>query len=121
MLYIPRTKSNDYFQLVKAKFEEIDEDVLKSLPDESINRYNSVMEADNLAEFELKNEIKNLQSKNKGLNKKVNNLKKDNKKLNAQVKKLKKENKHLKNFKKSMINSKSWKLTKPLRSLKNKL
>ena len=121
MLYIPRTKSNDYFQLVKAKFEEIDEDVLKSLPDESINRYNSVMEADNLAEFELKNEIKNLQSKNKGLNKKVNNLKKDNKKLNAQVKKLKKENKHLKNFKKSVINSKSWKLTKPLRSLKNKL
>ena len=41
----------------------------------------------------------------------LNKLKKDNKKLNNQKKKLQRQNKEL-------FNSKSWKITKPLRKLK---
>ena len=55
------------------------------------------------------------------LNKKNSKLKKKNKELKKKNKELKEENKKLKNYKKqfnSLLNSTSWKLTKPLRGFK---
>ena len=45
-------------------------------------------------------------------------VKKENKKLKKENKKLKKENKKLKKKQKEILNSKSWKITKPLRTMK---
>ena len=113
MLYIPRTKSDDYFQLVKHKFEKIDKDLVKSMPNDLVKNYTMVMESENLEIFELKKKINNAEIRNKRLNN-------ENKKLRTEIKKLDNENKKLKKFKKNVINSKSWKITKPLRGLKKR-
>lgn len=54
------------------------------------------------------------------LRKEVKKLKKENKKLKEDKTKLNKENKKLSKKNKEILSSKSWKLTKPLRSLKSK-
>lgn len=113
MLYIPRTNSDDYFQLVKHKFEKIDKDLVKSMPNDLVKNYTMVMESENLEIFELKKKINNAEIRNKRLNN-------ENKKLRTEIKKLDNENKKLKKFKKNLINSKSWKITKPLRGLKKR-
>jgi len=51
----------------------------------------------------------------------INKLKKENKKLKKENKKLNKKLKKVKQLNKSLINSNSWKITKPIRSIKNKL
>ena len=49
-----------------------------------------------------------------------NRLEKRNSKLMQDIKKLKGENKRLKEKNKEILSSKSWKITKPLRDLRNK-
>lgn len=58
--------------------------------------------------------IQNLKKENKRLIQDNNRLSKENKKINSNLKKVKKLNKQL-------INSNSWKITKPIRSVKNKI
>ena len=52
------------------------------------------------------------------LRKKNKKLRKENKKIKRENKKLRKENKKIKKLNKSLLNSSSWKITKPLRWLK---
>lgn len=61
--------------------------------------------------FKLNNENSNLRNNN-------SKLKKDNKKLKAKNKKLKKEIKKTKKLNEEILNSSSWKVTKPLRKLR---
>ena len=61
---------------------------------------------------ESNDKIKKLKNKNKKLNNK-------NKKLNNKNKKLDSESKYYKNLTDEILNSNSWKITKPLRKIKN--
>ena len=61
--------------------------------------------------IEYKDEIDYLNSEITSLNKDVKTLKKKNKNLNSNYKKVNKQNKQL-------LNSSSWKITKPLRLIK---
>ena len=72
-----------------------------------------------LLEIEHKRKNSNRQEVLK-LRKEVKKLKKENKKLKEDKTKLNKENKKLSKKNKEILSSKSWKLTKPLRSLKSK-
>ena len=68
-----------------------------------------------------KERIDKLRIKNKDIKAKNKELKAENKKLKKKNKQLKEKNKKLKKYKKqynSLINSASWKLTKPLRGIK---
>lgn len=60
----------------------------------------------------LKDKNRNLKDRNKGLKEKYEKIKDDKKAL-------KKENNELKSFKKDVLESQSWKITKPLRYVKN--
>jgi septal ring factor EnvC (AmiA/AmiB activator) len=57
----------------------------------------------------------------KKLEKELNKTKKELNKTKKEFNKAKKENKNLKNIKREMQNSKSWKITRPLRKLMNML
>ena len=68
------------------------------------DRFTSVIKADNFEEFELL--LLNVDLRN------------ENRKLKVKNRKLKKDVKKAKKLNKSIINSNSWKLIKPLRALK---
>ena len=65
------------------------------------------------------NDLDKKSNKIEKLNSKNDKLKSKNKKLKSKNKKLKSKNEKLKEMNNSIINSKSWKLTKPLRKLSN--
>ena len=65
-------------------------------------------------EYDLREELSNLNSEYNDLKMEVNSLKKKNKKLDEKVMDLNK-------FNKSLLSSESWKFTKPFRSFKNYL
>ena len=100
----------DFFYKIKENFKLIEDD------EKLLNRYMdmlwfknkhlliNVLKSDNLKEFDLSMDLFELNKKNKS-------LKKDKKRLKKKIKKLEKENN-------AMKNSKSWKITKPLRMTK---
>ena len=74
--------------------------------------FNNVIESETHVEYDLREELSNLNSEYNDLKMEVNSLKKKNKKLDEKVMDLNK-------FNKSLLSSKSWKFTKPFRSFKN--
>ena len=102
--YITISKSETYFNIAKKEIENlneyIDENNLKRILEKSYKEYNLILNSNSFKEYDYKLHI--------------NKLKKENKKLNKKLKKVKQLNK-------SLINSNSWKITKPIRSIKNKL
>ena len=102
---------------VKAKEELVDVEPFDRTFVDGINydKYLLFKSTDSLIEFSNAyyiKEINRLDYKVKSLNNEKNRLNKESKKLNANIKDLKKE-------KQSLLNSKSFKITKPLRSLAN--
>ena len=109
LIYIISTDSEDYFQMAKERFKEVDSSFLGN--GLRRKRYDLVLECESFEEFKPKHEILMLESKLNSLEKKQLKLKKENKKLKKENKALKKENEEL-------LNSNSWKLTSPLRKLR---
>ena len=109
--YITISKSETYFNIAKKEIENlneyIDENNLKRILEKSYKEYNLILNSNSFKEYDYKLHINKLKKENK-------KLKKENKKLNKKLKKVKQLNK-------SLINSNSWKITKPIRSIKNKL
>lgn len=114
LFYIISTNSEEYYRIAKEKFENIKDEYAPPFP-----KYNLVMETDDYEEFRLKWFELEFKQKEDSLLKQINSLKNKNNKLSAQNKKLKKENNDLKKLNNELLNSTSWKITKPLRSIKN--
>lgn len=72
---------------------------------------NSILSSDSIEEYELKVEIYNYENKINKLNKKIDGLVTENKKLKKDLDKSKKKNNDI-------LNSLSWRITKPIRSFK---
>ena len=90
------------------------------------NIFDNVIESENHREYDLRKEIfylkddnRKLGKKVKSLNGKVKSLKDNNRKLKKEIKSLNKKINNLNKFNKSILSSKSWKLTKPFRAFVN--
>lgn len=139
LFYIISTNSVEYFNMAKEKFKEVDSSFFEDKHNLK-RRYDLVLECDDFESFKpkyeallLERELKDLKEKqvnldsiNKELqdvqlllNNEIKSLKKDQLNLKRNNKKLKKEVKQLRKEKKELSNSKSWKITKPLRKLRN--
>lgn len=124
LLYIISTDSNEYYSIARERFSKIDHNYIESK--NSLKKFKLVMEIEDYYEFKLKyqellftiekNEI--IKQFNKLKNKNYN-LIKENNKLIKENKKLKNDYEKIRKFNESLLDSSSWKLTKPLRKLKN--
>ena len=178
------TESEEYFQLAKDEFSNMNVSNNSKIPDYYLKRFNLVLKSNSLIEyitghyeislfnlnsvisdlknnisksntdisnlknnisnlnddisnlnddiFNLNDDISNLQSEKDFLNEQCNVFKEEldclskrnvqlinkNEKLTSSNKKIKKDLKEVKKLNKSILNSNSWKLTKPLRTLK---
>lgn len=111
LIYIISTGSEEYFKMTKDEFSRINGDYLGK--NTFIRRrFELVLESETLEEFKPKYEILLLDNEVKKYEKKIKKLQKDNSKLKKENKKLKKENNDI-------LNSRSWKITKPLRKIRN--
>ena len=99
-LYIINTNSEEYFRLTKEKFLQIDGAYVEEFPKRVKNYYYDVMASEKLADYILLNKERKISS------------------LKRKISKLEKENRKLKKANNELVNSKSWKITKPIRSLK---
>ena len=114
--YIIFSNSEEFFKLAKEELNKTflnKEIIINSI---SIQKHKLIIESESLKEFnekyQLQNEINKLKNDNKELNEK-------NKKLNEKNKKLNEKNKKLKRKQDEILNSNSWKITKPLRKIRN--
>ena len=107
-----------YFQTIKKEYTLIKEYLIENnLNFSNLSKYsqklcNEVLDSDSFAEFELRKKVESLELKNKKLRNKNRKLRDENKKIKAL-------NKELKDTNNELINSNSWKLTAPLRRVKN--
>ena len=125
---------------VKIFDHEKYEDFYSNLYPENKNTFKNVVNSNSRTEFDLRNEIlqlknengkisreknnlkkeiTNLKAKNKSLKKKYNSLKKKNKSLKKKYNSLKQKDKELNKLNESLLSSKSWKITQPLRTFMN--
>ena len=128
--------SNYRYKLIKEEFkgfffDEMRKDFVKIIGHEKYDEFYSslysgnmvlfdnVIQSNNHVEYDLRNEISSLKSNNKKLKKEIKSLKKDKNSLKKKNKKLNEKIDDLNKFNKSLLNSKSWKLTKPFRKLMN--
>lgn len=114
--YMLTTDSEEYFQMAKKEFSKLHLGHKNLIHNQLREKYDWVLESESLEEYknkEYQSSIKKLKAENKKLTKKNNDLKKQNKKLKKEKVKVKKLNK-------SIVSSKSWKLTKPLRKFANR-
>lgn len=113
LIYIISTYSEEYFRIAQEKFKEIESNYL----DEGTflrHRYDLVLECDTFEEFKPKYEAIFLENEVKKYEKMVRRLENENNQLKDEVKSLKKE-------KKDILNSKSWKMTSPIRKMKRNI
>ena len=99
----------DYTKIIG--YEKYDE-FYTSLNPKNKYLFDNTISSNSHVEFDLKNEISALEINNRKLTNENNNLIKE-------ANTLKKQNKRLSILNKKLLSSKSWKLTKPLRKIKN--
>ena len=120
LLYIVSTDSVDYYETVRRRFKRIDEDCfsghkyLKSY-------FDLVLEYDDYYEFKPRYEKLLLENKLKRYENRIIKLKKRNDELKKKNSQLKKENNELKKANDKLTQSRSWRLTNPLREIRNKV
>ena len=99
----------EYFELAKERLIGID--LSNDLLSKNVRfKAKTILNSDSLDEYEFKMEINSLEKKLKSLSKKNKALTEENNKLKKELNKAKKKNKEI-------LNSKSWKITEPLRKL----
>ena len=109
--------TDEYLGLAKNELDSIDlenNDLIKGV---YLYRAESVLNSHSPKEYHSKQEIYQLDKKIKKLNKKNKKLKEENKELKSENKKLKKKTEKISVKNKEILNSNSWKITKPLRKL----
>ncbi len=89
---------SEEFKNIKNKIQNLNINSTEFIPSKILSKYNAVLKSETLEEYKLNNYITEIKKKNE---------------------KLKKENKKLKKKQEEILNSKSWKITKPLRKIKN--
>lgn len=104
-MYMISSHNEDYFQLAKKNLLEFKHDDIKHLPSYHLEKYYLIINSNSYEEYEIRDEIHEMNVKKRKLDKK-------NKAMRKKINKLDKKNKEI-------LGSKSWKLTKPLRSIKN--
>ena len=111
LIYIISTGSEEYFKIARERFSKIDP---KFIEDKKIlsQRFDLVLKHEDYEEFKREYEIFML-------NYEITRLQNKSKKLKAHNAKLKKENNRLKKENEKILSSKSWKITKPLRKIRN--
>ena len=130
------SQSEEYFKQVKDMFSKMDMSIVEVMPYPIMKNHNWVMYSNNLhdyilkdqiddnstetfMEFHLKSKIYALENKIKKLESKNKKLVNEKNKLNKDIKSLKDKNKKIEKLNKEILSSKSWKITKPMRKLKN--
>lgn len=109
--YLISTGSEEYFQLAKSKFSDIDLDDNNILLKTTLSRYNLVLKSNSLKEY-----IDNEHSlKIEELSNNVKSFKRKNDKLTKENKKLEKELEKSKKMYDSIASSRSWKITERFR------
>lgn len=110
LLYIISTGSVEYYKMARERFETIDRRYIenKYLRD----RFEMVLEYEDYEEFRVEYEKYMLNHEIKKLERKCNRLKTQNKKLRKENKRLERENEEI-------LSSRSWKITEPLRKIRN--
>ena len=104
-----RDRPVEYFELAKERLIGID--LSNDLLSKNVRfKAETILNSDSLDEYEFKMEINSLEKKLKSLSKKNKALTEENNKLKKELDKAKKKNKEI-------LNSKSWKITEPLRKL----
>lgn len=110
IIYEMKGRPNEYFRIAKNKLFKVNLD--NNLLSENVSfKLETIMNSNSIEEYNSKVEINYLKKKNEKLSKKI-------KKLNRENKELKIENKELKKKINEILNSKSWKLSQPLRKVK---
>ena len=109
--YLISTGSEEYFQLAKSKFLDINLDEINILPKTKLNRYNLVLKCNSLEEYIQKEHSLHIEE----LSNKIKSFEKKNKKLTNENKKLEKDLKKSKKLYDSISSSRSWKMTKRFR------
>lgn len=109
--YINSTGTDEYFNLAKHEFLQMNIENLK-ISEELLNKFNFILKSDSYKEYCYYEDINLLNEEKKYLTNKNRKLKKKNKELSKELKSLKK-------FNSSILKSRSWKLTKHLRKIKN--
>lgn len=113
--YMLSTDSEEYFQMAKTEFGKIYIGQNNLIPKHSLNRFNLVLKSKTFEQYKSKEydlQIKELKQRRTRLKNTKKSLTNENKKLKRQLKKEKK-------LSKTISNSKSWKITKPIRSFTN--
>ena len=133
-LYLLSSGSQEYFQKAKEEFLRINLSPNNIVPEHRLNYFNLVLNSNTYVEFLNKyynNELEKKDLEFEKVHRQYSNLENINIKLRDERKnknlkieeyknqniKLEKEVKKLRKFNDSLINSKSWKITKPFRSL----
>lgn len=104
---------NEFFIRIKNDFNDYKnyfDEVFNEFKHENKIFYENVLEYDNYREFELNLKINDVTHEIKQTKKNINELKKENDFLNSQIKLINEKND-------SIINSKSWRITKPIRNV----
>lgn len=83
--------------------------------------YVNMIKSNTFEEFEISIKANKLENENTNLKNEINGLCNENKKLKKDNAELKEKNKRIKKSYADIKNSKSWKLTKPIRTIKNRI
>ena len=131
--YLISSDSEEYFKMAKEEYLKVDREFVNQMPDVMIEKYNLVCSHDSYDEFkydftcvEYENRLNHLQNRYDRLANNYSDLKSFNDKLKKDYADLEKSNQNLKKSKKNLenqldeiLNSKSWKVTEPLRKIMN--
>ena len=114
-------RPEEYFYLAKEELKSVDLSN-ELLPNDTSLKVNTILSSNSLEEYNYKikanDEINGLKRENKSLVEETNGLKRENKSLSDENKRLNEKLQKSKSRNREILNSKSWKITEPLRRLR---
>ena len=114
-------RPEEYFYLAKEELKSVDLSN-ELLPNDTSLKANTISSSNSLEEYNYKikanDEINGLKRENKSLGEETNGLKRENKSLSDENKRLNEKLQKSKSRNREILNSKSWKITEPLRRLR---
>ena len=120
--YLVSSQSEEYFNLAKERYLKVDEKFVKDMPKTMIKKYYAVINNDSYDKFRFEFmciEYDALKESNDSLRKSHDSLRKSYEKLKDDNYNLRKSRDYYYDTYNELISSNSWKLTKPLREIKN--
>ena len=124
--YLVSSNSEEYFRMAKEEYSKVDLEFVNQMPDVMIKKYNLVLDHDSYEKFrydftciEYENKLNHLQNRYNRLSNNYSDLKSSNTKLKEDYEDLQKSYENLENLMDELLNSTSWKVTEPLRRIRN--